>query len=433
MALIMNFKQTSIITILVCIIFLFTGTGFCQDGKVSMEEWIKIIESKRKQKAPSENIPETIPDTPSRRSGKGTPVTVYWHMADDADVYLNGIPLRNYEPSFKTRRDEAPMPAFKAAAVIRTGDIFTVGGRRGGSYGFMLIATDSSGRIVFKTDPQTWRVYMPGDRTDWYQPAVAASSPSTPVTIQPDPWYPQKELNKQYGNAASSIWGLPSQTFAHLTATVSLPADEMVSENAEGVSLLTETFNSGLSSTWEPIQVVGGNFDRFATVGNGKLSVSVPAGNSWGKTGIMTSRAFFPLSATMAVKPLKLTFDFDADKTTGYVIALSQAKDADVWRVQNVWFHWGIPNPLEGKAYLVNTRNNADKGGESRTPPRAPESVTLAVRPGNVAVTTSDNSTITAGISWLKEGVPVYIYIFSHPWNQGESATFVLKSIRISQ
>ena len=34
-------------------------------------------------------------------------VTVYWNMADDADVYLNGKALREYKPDFRSRRDEA--------------------------------------------------------------------------------------------------------------------------------------------------------------------------------------------------------------------------------------------------------------------------------------------------------------------------------------
>lgn len=150
------------------------------------------------------------------------PVTLYWHMADDADVYLNGVPLRRYEPSFKTRGDEAPHPAFSASARLKNGDVFTVGGRRGGSYGFMLIAVDSSGRVVFKTDQYKWRVYQPGDRQDWYLPAVANSSPKVVVTVQPDPWYPQKDLNQRFNNIASSIWGSPSDRFAYLTAVVSL-------------------------------------------------------------------------------------------------------------------------------------------------------------------------------------------------------------------
>lgn len=159
-------------------------------------------------------------ETGSKRTSPGVPVTLYWHMADDADVYLNGTPLRRYEPSFKTRGDEAPRPAFSASATLKSGDVFTVGGRRGGSYGFMLIAVDGANRVVFKTEQKSWHVYKPGDRADWYLPKVAASAPKAPVTVQPDPWYPQKELNKKYANVALSIWGSPSETFCYLTATV---------------------------------------------------------------------------------------------------------------------------------------------------------------------------------------------------------------------
>ncbi|MEI6703150.1 MAG: discoidin domain-containing protein [Deltaproteobacteria bacterium] len=154
--------------------------------------------------------------------GGGIPVTIYWHMADDADVYLNGRPLRQYTPSFKTRPDEAPQPAFSARASLRNGDVFTVGGRRGGSFGLMLIAVDASGRVVFKTDRTSWGVYEPGNRDDWYDPAVATVSDKRQVTVQTDPWYPQKELNVKFNNVAASIWSEPSNQFAYLYGVVTL-------------------------------------------------------------------------------------------------------------------------------------------------------------------------------------------------------------------
>lgn len=152
----------------------------------------------------------------------GIPVTLYWHMADTADLYLNGVPLRRYEPAFRTRGDEAPLPAFSAQAVLKNGDVFTVGGRRGGSYGFMLIAVDAANRVVFKTDTENWRVYLPGERADWYLPTVAAGSPQKTVQVQPQPWHPQRELNSRYNNIASSIWDVPAERFSYLTATVRL-------------------------------------------------------------------------------------------------------------------------------------------------------------------------------------------------------------------
>ena len=220
----MKFKNPVAASIVLFLLFLFTATGFCAGAeKVTMVEWLKIINpGDTKKPAPPEAIgtdnKDNIDSTPA--GARGIAVTVYWHMADDADVYLNGKPLRQYEPSFKTRPDEAPKPAFAASAILRDGDVFTVGSRRGGSFGFMLIAVDSAGKIVFQTDQQSWKVYDPGDLADWYNPQVAAASPTQPVTVQTDPWYPQKELNAKYGNKALSIWSTPANTFAYLFGVV---------------------------------------------------------------------------------------------------------------------------------------------------------------------------------------------------------------------
>ncbi|MBI5624718.1 MAG: AbfB domain-containing protein [Elusimicrobia bacterium] len=177
--------------------------------------------------APESAAPAQEPEPPApvrepEKESLGVPVMIYWHMADDADVYLNGRPLRDYAPSFKTRYDEAPLPAFSTTAVLRDGDVFTVGGRRGGSYGFMLAATDFAGRVVFKTDADAWRVYEPGDRQDWREPATARDAVKRPVAVQPDPWHPQKELNAWSGAGALSIWGEPKDTFAYLVGTTAL-------------------------------------------------------------------------------------------------------------------------------------------------------------------------------------------------------------------
>ena len=84
----------------------------------------------------------------------------------------------------------------------------------------MLIAVNSAGGIVFKTERESWKVYQPGDRADWFNPQVALSSPTQPITVQPDPWYPQKELNAKYGNKALPLWSTPGNTFAYLYGVV---------------------------------------------------------------------------------------------------------------------------------------------------------------------------------------------------------------------
>ena len=146
-------------------------------------------------------------------------VTVYWNMADDADVYLNGKPLREYKPDFRTRRDEA-YRAFSAKVKLRKGDVFTVGGRRGGSYGLVLFALDAKGKTVWKTDAKNWQVYSPSDTANWFLPKVAAASKKGPVTVKASPWHVGASLRAKHKSDAASIWATPATRRCYMVSTV---------------------------------------------------------------------------------------------------------------------------------------------------------------------------------------------------------------------
>jgi len=198
---------------------------------------------------PAEEEPEAVKAPPAEpEAPAGLPVTLYWHVADDADVYLNGKPLRDYTPSFKNRGDEAPHPAFSTSAVLSEGDVFTVGSRRGGSWGFMLTATDASGGVAFRTDSRSWRVYDPGERADWFEPAAAVKASSAAVSVQTDPWHPQKELNAKVDAQALSIWGNPGKGTAYLLGVVSL----LKPSGLIGRTLSLQSVNYPDRSIWAP-------------------------------------------------------------------------------------------------------------------------------------------------------------------------------------
>ncbi|MCX5795936.1 MAG: hypothetical protein NTY77_10615 [Elusimicrobia bacterium] len=199
---------------------------------------------------------------------------------------------------------------------------------------------------------------------------------------------------------------------------------------AAGKTLFEESFRSGLGDAWEPVAVVGGDFDRFAKLIPGRLEVAVPEGNHWTKTGIMSKAPFFTVAPYMALSPLKIDLGFDPAKTTGYVIGISEVKDADMWRQQNAWFHFITVSPTETSAYLVNTQNGGENYGSVKGPAAAPVTVTLSVSPGMLRVETSAGMKLEGRFSWLKPGVPVYLYVFSHPKDDQGPAAFALESIR---
>ena len=146
-------------------------------------------------------------------------VTVHWNMANAADVYLNGKPLREYKPDFRRRRDEA-YRVFSAKVKLRKGDVFTVGGSRGGSYGLVLFALDAEGKTVWKTDAKNWQVYAPADPARWFLPKVAAASKKGPVTVKSTPWGVGAKLRAKYKSDAASIWSTPLARYCFMVSTV---------------------------------------------------------------------------------------------------------------------------------------------------------------------------------------------------------------------
>jgi hypothetical protein len=204
-------------------------------------------------------------------------------------------------------------------------------------------------------------------------------------------------------------------------------------KSVEGNILFTEDFNGGLSPMWEPMACAGGDYKRFAKVEDGKLYVNVPPNNSWGKTGIVSKDPMFTVDSNMASKPLKIVFDFDSSRTTGYVIALSTAKAQDVWHHSNVWFYWLKTSAINGVAGMVDTRAEKETtSGQQVTPGQAPKTVTLSIYPERVDASLSDGTRLQSRkLSQLKVGNSLHLYIFSHPTNAGNPSAVSLDSIKI--
>jgi hypothetical protein len=202
---------------------------------------------------------------------------------------------------------------------------------------------------------------------------------------------------------------------------------------AEGNILFAEDFNEGLSTIWEPMACAGGDYKRFAKFEDGKLYVNVPPNNSWGKTGIVSKEPLFTVDSNMASKPLKIVFDFDSPRTTGYVIALSTAKAQDVWHHSNVWFYWLKTSAINGVTGMVDTRAEKETtSGQQVTPGRAPKTVTLSIYPEMVEASLSDGTRLQSKkLSQLKVGNSVYLYVFSHPTQSGNPSALSLDAIKI--
>jgi hypothetical protein len=199
--------------------------------------------------------------------------------------------------------------------------------------------------------------------------------------------------------------------------------------------LFTDDFSGGYAKNWTGIQAAGGNFTSFATTTTGEVYVNVPAGNSWGKTGIRSTYDMFNVRSDFDSSPLVLNFTFDPARTTGYRVVLSETAYDDIWQYSNVWTGY-IYNPDTGAGSfdLVNTQNTADTSTSLTTlPATAPETLTLTIKKKHVKAELSGGYVLEGDYAWLDVNKTVYVYVFSHPYAQGTAAKFALKSVRATR
>jgi hypothetical protein len=199
--------------------------------------------------------------------------------------------------------------------------------------------------------------------------------------------------------------------------------------------VFTENFDQGFRNVWAPVSAAGGNFARFGRVEKGKVLVSVPAGNSWGKTGVRTLQPVFKVDDTMKANPMQIVLDFDPVNTTGYIAAIAPESHPDVVHAMQSWFHWYRRPNGEAGMYLRTFRTNQTAGLSPgvKAPAAAPRQIVFSVRPGSVEVFTSSGETFTLTQDWLKSGTPVYLHVHSHPGPEGDPASFALDTVTVGR
>jgi hypothetical protein len=134
-------------------------------------------------------------------------VTLVWHCAGTADIYINGKAVNNVKPDFLTRTKATK--EYSARVELKVGDVITVGARRTKGSGFRLIALDSAKQLVWQTESYNWRTYGFRDLRSakrWYQPSVVAHARMMPVSVPAKDPEPPDQFEKPRSVLADYIW-----------------------------------------------------------------------------------------------------------------------------------------------------------------------------------------------------------------------------------
>lgn len=185
-------------------------------------------------------------------------------------------------------------------------------------------------------------------------------------------------------------------------------------------------FDGHADPFWEPVGVAGGDFARFARYGGGALVVDVPAGNGWGKTGLMSVQPALHVERRSDVAPYRFTVRTDPERTTGLVVALSATRSADMWSAEHLAWISLIRSEsgtyelfLQQTPYFSWARPLTGSWNGQLTVTLASDGLRVSV-PGGPSIRTPVGT---------RDGADYYLQVIAHPPRSSAPATLVLRSV----
>jgi hypothetical protein len=180
---------------------------------------------------------------------------------------------------------------------------------------------------------------------------------------------------------------------------------------------------------WETVGINGGDFAKFGKLTDGQPVVSVPAGDGWRNTGVLSKTPFVVLDPFASEAPYRLRFKFDPRPPSDFVIQLMSPRTWD-WHYQMAVV--GV-NRRDGKSPDLYLRYCP--GADIRRPMPAQwngdfeivlhQGWFTAGIPGAFAVRCESGS--------LGDGLQLFAGVVSAPEKQGEPAAFALQNVTMQR
>ncbi len=191
----------------------------------------------------------------------------------------------------------------------------------------------------------------------------------------------------------------------------------------------TVLFDGTLSDQWQELATAGGDFARFARFDDGALIVDVPAGNSWGKTGIWSREPVVdPVGKDGEGAGIRVSVSVDPDGTSGFVVALGARDTPEEWFSHDVRFGWSRnDDDASGAAVLMIRQHEVWR---LATDGHAPAVVDLAIDGDGVAtVTLPDGRRMEAAVPGGPPADGYRLYTLAHAPAENAAASLALREI----
>lgn len=210
-------------------------------------------------------------------------------------------------------------------------------------------------------------------------------------------------------------------------------AHDSVPDGAQRVTLFD---NGVLGRWWSPQAGQGGNFQKHATLEDGVVAVDVPADSRWGKVGIYSPSPLVWLDDFGLGSEVGVTFEFDPERTTGFVVALSPLFNlmGNDPSKPFVWAQWNLKEDGSGGTSTLLIDPDSPKGAWSvGTGPQAPGKVTLRISPEGILAEGLGGPDERFPWKWAVPNMGFRVYAFSQSEKVKLPARMALKRITLDR
>ena len=195
-------------------------------------------------------------------------------------------------------------------------------------------------------------------------------------------------------------------------------------------------FSGALDARWEKLQAFGGDFAAFAKLEPGDLAVDVPAGHSWGHTGLVNASfagAFLDDFGTGAEQTF--TFRLDPARSTGFVAALVNDRDwcARGGNVNGIAFVFASKDGGGATARLVDLGDGGKDRVKVDLAAAGAKEVAIALTPGRAAVSLDGAKLGEGDTKGVAAHAALSLCVFSQGRDVNLPGAFTLKEIVVDR
>ena len=188
-----------------------------------------------------------------------------------------------------------------------------------------------------------------------------------------------------------------------------------------------------LGRRWTKYNAQGGDFAKHAGLKDGALVVDVPEGALWGKAGLYSPQPLVWLDKFGEGAEERVTFTFDPDRTTGFVLALTPIHNLNGNDPAKPFalLHWRRTKDGSGAkaTFLLEPDSPGKPLWEVALPAEAPETVAFVLTPQGLRIEAAGLTGDTVAWALLKPAQSFRIYAYSQPDEANAPVRMALKQI----